>query len=156
MLRTAAMLSVLVASVFVGMQLVPLRVDNPPVRQEPAWASQQTRELAERACFDCHSNETVVPWYGHVAPASWLVRADVDEGRSELNFSEMDRARDEAREAAEVVLEGEMPPPWYVLLHPEARLTDAERIELAQGLEATMSTTATQARHDVERVPDEG
>ena len=68
-------------------QLVPYGRDhdNPPVVAEPAWGSPATRELARRACFDCHSNETQWPWYSNIAPLSWLIQRDVDEGRDELN-----------------------------------------------------------------------
>jgi mono/diheme cytochrome c family protein len=120
-------------------QLVPYGRDhtNPPVVAEPAWDSAHTRELAVRACFDCHSNETVWPWYSNVAPMSWLVQRDVDEGRETLNFSEWDRPQ-EAEEAAETVREGSMPPSQYLLTHPEARLSDAELSALAAGLAATL------------------
>lgn len=111
---------------------------NPPVALEPAWDQPATRALAERACFDCHSNRTSWPWYSHVAPASWMVQAHVDEGREVLNFSQWNRSFEEADEAAEVVLEGEMPPASYLLLHPEARLSDSERDQLARGLTASM------------------
>ncbi len=121
-------------------QLVPYGRDhsNPPTIAEPAWNSPATRVLAQRACFDCHSNQTRWPWYSHVAPASWLVQSHVDEGRETLNFSEWNRPSDEADEAAETVREGEMPPRSYLLLHPEARLTDAEREQLARGLDASL------------------
>lgn len=121
-------------------QLVPYGRDhsNPPVTQEPAWSSPQVRELAVRACYDCHSNETTWPWYSHVAPVSWLVQRDTDEGRSKLNFSEWNRPQRDADEAAEVVTEGEMPMPIYALIHPHARLTDQERQQLAAGLTATI------------------
>jgi len=122
----------------VAIQLVPYRVYNPPVTLEPAWDSPETRELVSRACLDCHSNETRVPWYGRVAPFSWLVRMHVDEAREEMNLSEMDHPQEEAHEAAEEVIEREMPPAYYVLLHPEAKLSDAERRALAIGLEATL------------------
>lgn len=109
---------------------------NPPVAAEPIWDSNQTRDLAVRACFDCHSNETVWPWYSKVAPVSWLVQRDVDEGRDELNYSEWNRAQ-EGEESAEKVREGSMPPRTYLLTHPDARLTDAEFAMLAEGLTAT-------------------
>jgi hypothetical protein len=64
---------------------------NPPVTKEPSWDSPRTRELASRACFDCHSNETRWRWYSNVAPVSWLVQRDVDGGRSAFNFSEWDK-----------------------------------------------------------------
>lgn len=124
-----------VAVVFVGIQLVPYGRDhtNPPVRREPPWASSQTRDLVVRACFDCHSNQTVWPWYAHVAPVSWLVQRDVDVGRRKVNYSEWDRPQKEAAESAETVLKGTMPP-WY---YPWARLSPAERQALVRGLEAT-------------------
>lgn len=120
-------------------QLVPYgrAHTNPPVAAEPRWDSPATRALAQRACFDCHSNETSWPWYSHVAPASWLVQNHVDEGRRVLNFSEWGRPQHEADEAAEEVREGEMPPRSYLILHPEARLTAAERDQLVRGLDAT-------------------
>lgn len=83
---------------------------NPPVRGEPPWKSPETRELVVRACFDCHSNETAWPWYSNIAPFSWLVEGDVDEGRKKVNYSEWDRPQKEARESPESVLVGEMPP----------------------------------------------
>jgi hypothetical protein len=110
--------------------------DNPPVLAEPQWDSPRTRELAVRACFDCHSNETTWPWYSNVAPVSWLVQSDVDEGRDRLNFSEWNRPQ-EGSEAAEIVQEGEMPPFQYKILHGSARLSDREKAELVAGLRAT-------------------
>jgi mono/diheme cytochrome c family protein len=125
-----------------GIQLVPYgrAHTNPPVVAEPAWDSQITRELASRACFDCHSNETRWPWYAHVAPMSWLVQDHVDEGREVLNFSEWNRPYDEADEAGETVEAGEMPMAAYAWLHRDARLTPAERAALIAGLSATLGT----------------
>jgi len=127
------------AAALVLAQLVPYGRDhtNPPVVAEPAWDHPATRTLAVRACFDCHSNQTKWPWYSHVAPMSWLVQNHVDEGRETLNFSAGPDGLGEADEAAEEVREGEMPPRSYILLHPEARLSTAERDALAAGLSAT-------------------
>jgi len=122
-------------------QLVPFGKDhtNPPVVAEPAWDSPQTRALAQRACFDCHSNETVWPWYSRIAPVSWLVMRDVQEGREKLNFSEWGQRRmRDADEAGEAVREGEMPMPIYLLQHPEARLSATEKEALASGLDRTL------------------
>jgi Haem-binding domain len=76
-------------------QLVPYGRDhgNASTTSEPIWDSPVTRALAKQACFDCHSNETEWPAYSHIAPASWLVQHDVDEGRAALNFSEWHRPR---------------------------------------------------------------
>jgi len=127
---------------FVAMQLVPINRINPPVVSEPNWDSPQTRELAQRACFDCHSNETTWPWYSYVAPASWLVAHDVQEGRRSFNFSDWQNVRGERRgagEMAEVIRTGWMPPASYLLTHPQAHLTQAEQDALIQGLSATLS-----------------
>lgn len=125
---------------FVLIQLVPYgrNHNNPPAGSEPNWNNPETRTLAERACFDCHSNETVWPWYSNIAPVSWAIQHEVDEGRATLNFSTWDQGgtSKETHELAEVVYEGEMPPPQYLLLHPKARLTNAEKQALAQGLSA--------------------
>lgn len=118
-------------------QLVPYGRDhtNPPVVQEPAWDAQ-TRALAKRACFDCHSNETVWPWYSNIAPISWLLQRDAEKGRDEMNFSEWEQGEDKTDDIAEVIREGEMPLPPYLLMHPTARLSDAEKEQLIQGLQA--------------------
>jgi hypothetical protein len=138
---------VAVVAFFILLQLVPYGRNhtNPPVVKEPAWDSPQTRALAVRACFDCHSNQTAWPWYTNVAPASWLVQHDVDEGRSRLNFSECGVPRPRGGEggeggegggdAARTVLRGRMPPAQYTIIHTNAILTDAERQALAQGLQ---------------------
>ena len=129
---------------FVMIQLVPYGHEhtNPPVLGEPAWDSPGTRAVASRACFDCHSNQTEWPWYASIAPASWLVQRDVVRGRATLNFSEWTRPQLAAEEAPEEVLEREMPPRAYELLHPDARLSFSERRELARGLGMTLPGTA--------------
>ena len=125
---------------FAAIQLVPYGRDhtNPPVTGEPAWDGPDTRALARQACFDCHSNETQWPAYASIAPASWLVQHDVDEGRAVLNFSDWMRPQEEAKEAAEEIREGEMPPAAYTLIHAHARLGAADRDRLAQGLARTL------------------
>lgn len=127
--------------VFVVLQLVPYRVDNPSTRDEPAWDSPRTRELAVDACYSCHSNETKVAPFEQVAPIHWYIANHVKEGRAALNFSEWHTAAgEEADEAAEVV-GGGMPPGYYTYfgLHDESKLTPAELQELIDGLERTMA-----------------
>ena len=127
-------------ALFLLIQLVPYGRNhtNPPVIQEPNWDSPQTRELVKRACFDCHSNETVWPWYSNIAPLSWLVQRDVEVGRRKLNFSEWNRPQEEAKEAVDTVRKGEMPPLQYKILHPQARLSATEKEALIRGLTATL------------------
>lgn len=120
----------------VAIQLVPVDRSNPVVETEMP-APDDVRGLLRRACYDCHSNETVWPWYSRIAPVSWLLAFDVREGRKELNYSTWNRY-DEKRQAKlvkeswEELAEGEMPPWYYTPLHPEATLSDAERAVLRE------------------------
>ena len=125
---------------FILIQLIPYGHNhtNPPVVAEVKWDSPRTKELAQRACFDCHSNDTVWPWYTNIAPASWLVYSDVMDGRRRLNFSNWTQSNRLANEATQIVIEGEMPPFQYLLIHKNAILTSTERDELAKGLATTL------------------
>ena len=121
----------------VVIQLVPYGEDhtNPQVVQEPQWDTPKTRALFMRACADCHSNETKWPWYSNIAPVSWLVQHDVDEGREHFNVSNwLHQKKNKGDEAAEEVREGDMPPLVYLPAHPEARLSKIEKKELVTGL----------------------
>jgi hypothetical protein len=121
-------------------QLIPYGHDhsNPLNRIEPVWDSLVTRELAVRACFDCHSNEVVWPWYSNIAPVSWLVQRDVEGARRTFNFSEWQNNRGrEPGEMVEAIQEGSMPPAIYLLMHPSARLTPTQKSQLISGLHAT-------------------
>ena len=118
-----------------AMQLVPYghARTNPPVRKKPAWDSPTTHDLAVRACYDCHSNQKVWPWYAKVAPVSWLIQSDVDRGRQTLNFSEWDRPQRKASEAGRRTQRGSMPPWYYVMMHPKANLSPSEKQALVRG-----------------------
>jgi len=131
-----------VLTTLLAIQLVPYGRNhaNPPTTGEPTWDSPATRALAKQACFDCHSNETQWPMYAGVAPASWLIQRDVNEGRAILNFSEWPRPQKAAGDAAEEVREGEMPPVAYALMHDHARLTESDRTRLAVGLARTIGS----------------
>lgn len=124
--------------VLVAIQLVPVARTNPPVEASVEAPSEVTAIL-RRACFDCHSNETVWPPQAYVAPVSWLVAQDVREGREELNFSRWgpDQAKRAAKELPKEVEKKDMPPFLYVIAHPGATLSAADRATLtawARGL----------------------
>ena len=129
--------------VLVLAQLVPYGRDhtNPPDGTLASFDSPVTRDLARRACFDCHSNRTRWPWYASIAPASWRISHHVAEGREKLNFTAFDptaeKVAEAAGEAGETVTRRTMPPRDYLLMHPEARLTPEESAALAKGLDAT-------------------
>jgi len=121
-------------------QAVPVDRANPPVESQPA-APPEVMAALRRSCWDCHSHETVWGWHTRIAPVSWLVAHDVSEGREELNFSRWDaiepaRLQKLAKKIPEELREGEMPPFLYVLAHPAARLTDAEKQAIADWAQA--------------------
>ena len=130
----------------VGLQLWPYGRDrtNPPVLQEPQWDSTQTRILAVRACYDCHSNETQWPWYTHIAPMSMMIYQDVVKGRKVVNFSEWNAegwTREQTDRMIEVINKDQMPLPYYSILHPEAELSTTEKGQLVNGMIATLYGT---------------
>ena len=120
-----------VAGVLIVIQFIPVDRSNPPVEGE-IMESTELKTVLKKSCYDCHSNETVWPWYSYVAPVSWLVADDVHEGRRHLNFSnwqniEVRKVSKAKQEIWEMVSEGEMPLSKYVLLHPEAKLSEKDK-----------------------------
>jgi hypothetical protein len=124
--------------VAVLLQLLPFGRpgENPPVTRDAPWPNGRARELAVAACYDCHSNQTRWPLHSRVAPISWLVTRDVEQGREKLNFSTWEGDGGDARDAAESIADGSMPPRRYLLVHPDAALSDTERQLLVDALEA--------------------
>ncbi len=128
---------VVLSLLFLGAQVYRPDRTTPPVDAGKAIAAhtRMTPEVAailRRSCNDCHSSETVWPWYSNVAPASWFLKKHVDEGRRELSFSEWGtyprRKRErKLHEICEQVESGEMPLKSYLPLHPSARLSDEDR-----------------------------
>jgi hypothetical protein len=118
--------------------------NNPPVRQEPPWDSPQTRALAQRACFDCHSNQTIWPLYDRVPPGSWLALFDTLRGRRHLNFSEWGTTRiggergEGVEDVSRAIQDGSMPPGTYTMMHGGAVLNPQEQQQLIEGLQKTL------------------
>lgn len=135
-------------------QLVPAGRTNPPVTSEIA-APPEVAAILQRACYDCHSNKTVWPWYSKVAPMSWKMVKHVNEGRDEMNFTEWDsltaRKQFKAQEKCwEEVQNGKMPLPGYLTFHPDAKLSDADKAILeAWGKEGEVA-------HDILRDKEKG
>ena len=123
-------LIVLIAALVIS-QAFRINKTNPPVQSDIAVAPEMNM-LLHRACYNCHSDETVWPWYSNIAPISWLVGSDVSEGRELLNFSEWGKYNPELKskklkKIGEEVGNGGMPPWYYTFVHSEARLTPTER-----------------------------
>jgi len=139
---TYAVLVVMAAS-FVAAQFVAVTRTNPPA-QGALVAPLQIAAILRRSCYDCHSNETRWPWYSHIAPSAWLIVRDVDLGRKEINFSEWGNYYPPTRQRKLAwmgrMLEEEKMPPWsYRLMHPGARLTEADRDALRRWIESELT-----------------
>lgn len=121
---------VLAASLVLA-QFVPVARTNPAVVSDVS-APPDVDAILRRSCYDCHSNETVWPWYSRVAPVSWVVVRDVNQGRRHVNFSTWGTLSPADREKAlrdirDEVVEGRMPLGIYLPAHPEARLSEADK-----------------------------
>lgn len=116
--------------IIVAIQFIPVQRENPPATSE-ITANPEVKRLLQRACYDCHSNETVWPWYSYVAPVSWLVADDVEHGRTQLNFSEWatyhgKKQRHLKRKMVAEVEAGNMPLWFYLPLHAEAKISNQD------------------------------
>jgi len=94
-------------------------------------APPAVRDIVLRACADCHSEETKWPWYSNIPPVSWQIRADVDDARAVMDLSRWneysnEERRDFATEIARATRVHVMPPPKYLWMHHDAKLSNAE------------------------------
>ncbi|MCB0283930.1 MAG: heme-binding domain-containing protein [Calditrichaeota bacterium] len=127
-----------VVAVLILIQLVPVDRDNP--ESDPAneiSANADVKQILNKACYDCHSNQTKWPAYSYIAPVSWVITNHVKDGRKHLNFSEWasyseKRKNKKLEEIVEETAEGEMPLTSYVLGHPAAKLSSHEFDQLKQ------------------------
>ena len=124
-------IAVVLILALVAIQFVPVARDN-PAEDGPLEAPLDVAAILARSCDDCHSNRTRWPWYSWVAPVSWVLAGHVEDGRGNLNFSlwgTYSKGK-QAHKLEEIVdqVEGRgMPRDDYVLLHPEAELSEADR-----------------------------
>jgi len=117
--------------IFIVVQFIPVDKTNPPVTAD-FNGPPEIKSIFKRACYDCHSNETVWPWYSNIAPVSFLVAEDVNHGRADLNFSEwgnLSRKKEVKfrEEIWEHIAKEEMPLWQYKIMHPEAKLSQEDK-----------------------------
>jgi hypothetical protein len=139
-LKTRTKILLALALSIAAIQLWPVDRSNPPVTSR-LDAPPEVLAILRRSCFDCHSNETRWPWYAYVAPVSWLVAKDVEEGRRHMNFSawgEIPVFKQEGlrEQMVEEIEEGHMPLPIYLRMHGDARVSEAEIERLRKWNEA--------------------
>jgi Haem-binding domain len=122
--------------VLLVIQLFRPHLTNPTVNPQNAIQAAMpvppdVQSILERSCYNCHSSKTRLPWYSNVAPVSWLLASDINEGREDLSFSEFAtyskaKAARKLQQTCQEVKEGDMPPWYYVPLHPDGRLSPAD------------------------------
>lgn len=131
---------VVTAMVIIAIQFIPVdRTGRPPA--SPLQAPADVAAVLQRSCYDCHSAQTIWPWYSRIAPVSWYIAHHVEEARGHLDFSswgllspaEVARAQAEIIEEIEV---GEMPLSIYLIMHDEARIEAADVVVLRRWAEA--------------------
>ena len=133
---------VVIAQVIPWGNIIPAFAEtNPPVQTQIQWNNANTEQLVKTACYDCHSNETVWPWYAHLTPVSWLVAHDTNEGRGRLNFSIQSADQIDPNELVEQIQRGEMPKSTYTIMHPAANLSSEQKAELIAGIQASLRGT---------------
>ena len=141
---------VLLGVAALAIQLVPSGVTNPVLKGDIS-APPEVEAILERSCYDCHSNQTRWPWYGHIAPVSWEVARDIEYGRRQVNFSEWGEyyplTRKRKLQWVERALQQEdMPPRMYVFTHPSSRLTPEARAQLQGWIDAQLAAIDSTSR----------
>lgn len=118
-------------------------------------ANPEVTNILKTACYDCHSDQPVYPWYTNIAPISWWIKHHINEGSEHLNFSVWGDYKDKRKhhkleECIEMVEEGEMPMASYTWMHKEAKLTDAQKLQLVEffkGLKNSMNLPEETEEH---------
>ena len=160
LVRIVKWVAIVLVVIFVGIQFVRPARTNPAIHQPQTIAAhtQMTEpvgKIFERACKDCHSNNTNWPWYSNVAPVSWWVIDHVNHGRSHLNYSEWGKLKPAdqnktLQEICEEVTDGKMPLPSYLPMHPGARLSEEDKKTICDWTEAERKRLAGEARYPAE------
>ena len=133
--------------VFLALQFMRPELNNPPVTAE-LQAPPEVKQILHNSCYNCHSNETKLPWFDDVVPAYWLVASDVKTARAHLNFSTLGaqpagKQKAILFEAVNQIQLGAMPLPSYRAVHPGSTVTEAQLAVLRNWLNPPSPTAAT-------------
>lgn len=138
--------------VFLFLVIQSIRIDKTTESVNPTTdfitltsANAEVANTLKIACYDCHSNQPTYPWYTNIAPVSWWIKHHINEGSQHLNFSiwgtySEKRKNHKLEECIEMIEEGEMPISSYTLMHGEAKLTDAQKLQLVEFFKALKNT----------------
>jgi hypothetical protein len=144
--------------VFLLLTIQSIRIDKTTDPVNPATdfialtsANSEVANSLKIACYDCHSNQPTYPWYTNIAPVSWWIKHHIDEGSHHLNFSiwgtyKEKRKNHKLDECIEMIEEGEMPMSSYTIMHSEAKLTDAQKLQLVEFFKAQKTVAVEQEK----------
>jgi len=125
-----------VVIIFIGIQFITIDTKE-HIKSDPKdeiVVSSEIKTILKRSCYDCHSNDSTIPWYGNIAPSSWLVRLHINDGRKILNFSEFKKYDDAKQKDLYDRIEDSvvirMPLASYVWLHQDASLSQEDKAKL--------------------------
>jgi len=128
------MLKITIASIMLLLGMQFIQIDVPPSTndtKDEIAAPQEVAHILQKSCYDCHSNKTVMPWYGNVAPMAWFVRKHINDGRKVINFSDFNTLSKEKQkdmfDRIDKAVVIRMPLPSYTWVHGEAKLTQKEK-----------------------------
>ena len=126
-----------VIGIFTLIQAIQIHIPETPAHIDPNKEIQAPKEIAamfKTSCYDCHSYQTEIPWYGHISPMSLEVKSHIKEGRKAVNFQEWGNY-DEAKK--QQIYKGivktinfRMPIPMYLSMHEDAKLSKKERDQI--------------------------
>lgn len=140
--------------VFLFLAIQSIRIDKTtsPINPETDFialtsTNSEVAGMLKTACYDCHSNQPTYPWYTNIAPVSWWIKHHIDEGSHHLNFSiwgtyKEKRKNHKLDECIEMVEEGEMPMSSYTIMHGDAKLSDAQKLQLVEFFKAQKTVMA--------------
>lgn len=117
---------------FLVIQLIPTSKENEVVDKSlEITAEEGIMDILRTACYDCHSNQTVYPWYSYIAPFSWTISKHVKEGKKALNFSiwetYSEKEKEEHLKDIYRTIYAAMPLQPYLLIHTKANISSEDR-----------------------------
>ena len=137
-MKTLKIMFLWLLGAFILIQFIWIDVPNPPKAKpsDEIQAPEKIKKLLVTSCYDCHSNHTKWPWYSYVAPVSFEVRTHVKNGRNWLNFSIWNQYDEKKKQkllkSIVKAIDWKMPPPDYMMIHKDARLTPSQRKEIKE------------------------
>ncbi|MCJ7759416.1 MAG: heme-binding domain-containing protein [Gillisia sp.] len=122
---------------FVGIQFIPTTLNQSDIvpstdLMEVYDVPEQVEVIFKTSCYDCHSNNTIYPWYNKIQPVSWIIEGHIKEAKAELNFNEFGsyserRQKSKFKSILSQVKDGEMPLASYTWIHRDAKLSENEK-----------------------------